>query len=61
MKIIQKHLTIILWVVALAVIAGAMLCFESDQLWKVEQKNLFLSSGLFLKEQLVVPGGFLTW
>ena len=61
MKIIQKHQTIILWVVALAVIAGAMLYFESDQLWKVEQKNLFLNSSLFLKEQLVVPGGLLTW
>ena len=61
MKIIQKHQTIILWVVALAVIAGAMLYFESDQLWKVEQKNLFLNSSLFMKEQLVVPGGLLTW
>lgn len=61
MKIIQKHQTIILWVVALAVIAGAMLYFESDQLWKVEQKNLFLKSSLFMKEQLVVPGGLLIW
>lgn len=57
----QKHLTIIIWAVALAVIAGAMLFFESDQLWKVQEKNLFLCSTLFLKEQLVVPGGLLTW
>ena len=57
----QKHLTIIIWIVALAIIAGAMLFFESDQLWKIQEKNLFLCSTLFLKEQLVVPGGLLTW
>ena len=57
----QKHLTIIMWAVALAIIAGAMLFFESDQLWKVQEKNLFLCSTLFFQEQLVVPGGLLTW
>ena len=46
---------------ALVVMAGAVLYFESDLLWKVQQKNLFLNSSLFLKEQLVVPGGLLTW
>ena len=61
MKIIQKHLAIILWVAALVVMAGSVLYFESDLLWKVQQKNLFLNSSLFLKEQLVVPGGLLTW
>ena len=50
-----------MWAVALAFIAGAMLFFESDQLWKVQEKNLFLCSTLFLKEQLVAPGGLLTW
>ena len=50
-----------MWVIALAMIAGAMLFFESDQLWKVQEKNLFLCSTLYLKEQLVVPGGLLTW
>ena len=52
MKIIQKHLAIILWVAALVVMAGAVLYFESDLLWKVQQKNLFLNSSLFLKEHL---------
>ena len=61
MKIKQKHLAIAIWLVALVVIAGALLLFESDQLWKVQQKNLFLCSTLYLKEQLVVPGGLLTW
>ena len=61
MKIKQKHLAIAIWLVALVVVAGALLLFESDQLWKVQQKNLFLCSTLYLKEQLVVPGGLLTW
>ena len=58
----QKHLWVAaIWLVALGVIAAALLIFESDQLWKVQEKNLFLCSTLFLKEQLVVPGGLLTW
>ena len=57
----KKYLAISVWIVALVVIAGAMLLFESDQLWKIQEKNLFLCSMLFLKEQLVVPGGLLTW
>ena len=61
MKMKQKHLAIAIWLVALVVIAGALLLFESDQLWKVQQKNLFLCSTLYFKDQLVVPGGLLTW
>jgi len=57
----KKHLPLAIWLVTLVVIAGALLWFESDLLWKVQQKNLFLCSTLFLKEQLVVPGGLLTW
>ena len=57
----KRYLSIIFWVVALVVIAGVLLVFESDQLWKIQEKNLFLCSMLFLKEQLVVPGGLLTW
>ncbi|MBP5799540.1 MAG: hypothetical protein J6W43_06480 [Prevotella sp.] len=61
MKIKQKHLVVAVWLTALVVIACALLIFESDQLWKIQEKNLFLCSALFLKEQLVVPGGLLTW
>ena len=57
----KKSLPIAIWMGALAMIAGALLLFESDLLWKVQEKNLFLCSTLFLKEQLVVPGGLLTW
>lgn len=61
MKLKQKYLALAIWLVALAAIAGAMLIFESDQLWKVQEKNLFLCSMLYLKEQIIVPGGLLTW
>ena len=61
MKIKQKYLALAIWLVALVVIAGALLIFESDQLWKVQERNLFLCSMLYLKEQIVVPGGLLTW
>ena len=61
MKTKPNHLALAVWLGALLIIAGAMLIFESDQLWKVQQKNLFVCSKLFLNEQLVVPGGLLTW
>ena len=61
MKIKQKYLALAIWLVALVMIAGALLIFESDQLWKVQERNLFLCSMLYLKEQIVVPGGLLTW
>ena len=61
MKMNQKHLALAIWLGALVLIAGALLIFEGDQLWKVQQKNIFVCSTVFLKEQLVVPGGLLTW
>ena len=48
-------------VLALAVIACLLLVFESDLLWKMQESNLFLGSKLFFDEQMVEPGGFLTW
>lgn len=57
----KKYLPIIIWVIALVTIAGAMLLFENDLLWKVQQMNLFLNSMMFFKSQMVVPGGLLTW
>ena len=46
---------------ALAVIAGALLWLENDFLWKLQEQNLFLDTSLFFKEQMVVPGGLLSW
>lgn len=58
----KKKLPVIaIWLTALIVAAAAMLIFESDLLWKIQEKNLFLDSRIFLNEQMVVPGGFLTW
>lgn len=58
----KKKLPVIaIWLTALLVAAAAMLVFESDLLWKFQEKNLFLDSRIFLNEQMVVPGGFLTW
>ena len=57
----KKYCYIAVWTVALVVIAGALLLYEGDLLWKAQQLNLFLCTPLFLKEQLVVPGGLLTW
>ena len=57
----KKLSYIAVWLVALVVIAGALLLYEGDLLWKAQQLNLFLCTPLFLKEQLVVPGGLLTW
>ena len=61
MKLNQKYHPLAIWLGALVIIAGTLLFFESDQLWKLQEKNLFLWSALFLKEQLIVPGGLLTW
>ncbi len=52
---------IIIWIAGLAVIAAALLFCEVHLLWKLQESNLFLASGLFFREQLVVPGGLLTW
>lgn len=50
-----------LWLVALLVIACALLFFEADLLWKVQQHNVFLDTALFFKQQMVVPGGMLSY
>ena len=61
LKYLKTNIHQVAWLVALLAVATVLLAFESDQLWKVQEKNLFLCSALFLKEQLVVPGGMLTW
>ena len=49
------------WLGALLLIAVVLLFFESDLLWKVQQYNLFLNTSLFFREQMLVPGGFLSY
>ena len=59
--ITKKIRPIALWLGVLFVAAFALLYFESDLLWKVQQHNAFLYSALFLKQMMVVPGGLLSW
>ena len=50
-----------LWTGILAAIAVALLYYEPDLLWKVQHNNLFLFSSLFFKQQMIVPGGMLSY
>ena len=49
------------WLLALVLIAGSLLLFESDFLWKTQELNLFLTTSDFFSQQMVVSGGFLTY
>ena len=57
----RKYSTIAIWVGTLLIIALALLIFEKDLLWKEQETSLFLHTPLFFREQMVVPGGLLTW
>ena len=48
-------------VIALAVVAWSLLTYEDNLLWKVQELNLHMDTWLFFKQQMVVPGGLLTW
>lgn len=60
-QIVGRYAYQTVWLAALALIAGALLVCEGDLLWKAQQMNLFLTTPMFLREQMLVPGGFLTW
>ena len=57
----KRFIPLTTWLVALLIIAGALLMFESDFLWKLQDQNLFLNTKLFFNEQMVVPGGLVSW
>ena len=61
MKSFKKLIPLALWLGALLVGAFALLYFEADLLWKVQQHNVFLNTALFFKQQMVVPGGMLSY
>lgn len=52
---------IIIWVVSLTVTACALLLYEKHFLWKVQELNLFQATPLFFRQQLVLPGGVLSY
>ena len=52
------------WILCLAALIAAfcyIINYESDYLLRVQELNLFLYTPLFFKQQLVVPGGLLTY
>jgi hypothetical protein len=57
----KRYLPISIWLVALLIVAGALLFWEADLLWKLQEQNLFLNTSLFFQEQMLVPGGLLSW
>ena len=56
-----KMTSVALLLVALVLTGVLLLGRESDYLWKVQELNLFLDTKLFFTQQLVVPGGMLTY
>ena len=52
---------LILCIVALVVLGGYILTFESGFIFRAQELNLFLYTSLFFKQCMVVSGGFLTW
>lgn len=57
----KRFIPILPWVGALLLIACALLYYETDLLWKVQQYNLFLDTPHFFHEQMAVSGGFLSY
>jgi len=47
--------------IALLAIIFILTLAEGEYLWKVQELNLFLDTGTFFRQQMVVPGGMLTW
>ena len=57
----KPHVTPVVWLMALVVTAGFLLGYERHVLWKIQEQNLFLDTPLFFRQQMVVPGGLLTY
>lgn len=59
----KQHISfaLLLPVIALAVVAWSLLTYEDNLLWKVQELNLHMDTWLFFEQQMVVPGGLLTW
>lgn len=57
----RKFITPVVWLTALVVAAGLLLGYEYHVLWKIQEQNLFLDTPLFFRQQMVVPGGLLTY
>ncbi|MEE3446473.1 MAG: DUF6057 family protein, partial [Prevotella sp.] len=58
---VERFKPLALWTGILTAIAVILLIYETDLLWKVQHFNLFLFSSLFFKQQMIVPGGMLSY
>jgi hypothetical protein len=56
-----RWLSPLLCVAGLVAIAIGLMTNEEEYLWKVQELNLHLDTPLFLRQQMVVAGGLLTW
>ena len=57
----KDHSTTLVWLTALVVTAGVLLGYERFVLWKIQEQSLFLDTPLFFRQQMVAPGGLLTY
>lgn len=57
----KKRKFMAVWMAVLVAIACALLLYENDLLWKAQEMNLFLNTSLYFKQQMVAPGGMLTY
>lgn len=57
----KGHATTLVWLMALIITAVVLLVYERHVLWKIQEQNLFLDTPLFFRQQMVVPGGLLTY
>ena len=57
----KGHATTLVWLTALIITAVVLLVYERHVLWKIQEQNLFLDTPLFFRQQMVVPGGLLTY
>ena len=56
-----KYCPLLVCAAALAAVFISLLTTERELLWKVQELNLHLDTPLFFRQQMVVPGGLLTW
>ncbi len=57
----KSHATTLVWLMALMATAGLLLGYERHVLWKIQEQNLFLNTSSFFHQQMVVPGGLMTY
>lgn len=56
-----RFLSPLLLVASLVATAFCLLAYESEYLWKIQELNLFLDTPLYLRQQMVASGWFLSW